>query len=95
MRSVNIKTRPGESVTIYSGNGQLVLQVRRLVHGNDDPTACSFKSGIVLTPVECARIAAELMIAAGQEMKASSAPGGQGDAGAGEPEQQESPEPPA
>ena len=74
MRTVNIKTRPGESVTIYSGHGRLVLQVRRLVHGSDDPAAASFKSGVELTPADAARVAAELLTAAGDQVTADPPP---------------------
>ena len=52
---------------MYEGGGRLVLQMRRPVHGGDDPAAASFKSGVVLTPAEAANVAATLLTAAGME----------------------------
>ena len=64
MRNFKIEGRPGEAVMIYSGDGQIILQVRRLVHGVDDPLAASFKSGVRLDAVTAARVAVELLQAA-------------------------------
>ena len=69
MRQVMLKLAGGEGVAVYNGGGGVVLQVRRLVHGAEDPTAASFKSGVVLTPVVAARVAAELLTAAGMEAR--------------------------
>jgi hypothetical protein len=67
MRQVHLKLVSGESVAVYGGEGKLVLQVRRLVHGAEDPLAASFKSGVALTPAEAARVAAELLTMAAAE----------------------------
>ena len=66
MRTLSIDAGQGEKVVIYSGEGRIVLQVRRLIHGADDPTAPSFKSGVTLTPTQAARVAAELLTVAGK-----------------------------
>jgi hypothetical protein len=64
MRSVKIDGREGEAVMVYSGNGRIVLQVRRLVHGALDPLAPSFKSAVQLDPITASKVAAELLAAA-------------------------------
>ena len=66
MRSANVQLRGGESVLIYAGDGRVVLQVRRLVHGHEDPAAASsFKSGVTLDAARAVAVAAELLRAAG------------------------------
>ena len=64
-----MKLASGEGVAVYAGEGKLVLQVRRLVHGADDPLAASFKSAVVLTPAEAVRVAAELLTLAAEEVR--------------------------
>jgi len=61
MRFVNVVSGDGESVMVYSGDGRIVLQVRRVVHGQDDPLAASFKSGVLLDKVAALRVASELL----------------------------------
>ena len=64
MRVVTIGLSDGEKILVYSGDDQIVLQVRRLVHGDADPLAASFKSGVQLDAIAAMRVAAELLSAA-------------------------------
>lgn len=64
MRESMTKLASGEAVVVYSGDGRIVLQVRRLVHGADDPLAASFKSAVTLTVPEALRVACELLAVA-------------------------------
>jgi hypothetical protein len=61
MRELMMKLASGEAVVVYSGEGRIVLQVRRVVHGADDPVAPSFKSAVTLTVPEALRVASELL----------------------------------
>ena len=56
-----LKLASGDKVMIYISNGQIVLQVRHLIHGDADPTAASFKSGVPVTSGEAIAIARELL----------------------------------
>lgn len=64
MRNNTFKLSAGDAIVVYSEPGRIVLQVRRLVHGADDPLAASFKSGVLLAPAEAIKVATELLIAA-------------------------------
>jgi hypothetical protein len=69
MTQIHLKLTSGDGVSVYNADQGIVLQVRRLVHGDDDPTANSFKSGVVLTPAEATRVAAELLAIVGRELR--------------------------
>ena len=69
MTQTHLKLSTGDGVSIYNADNGIVLQVRRLVHGADDPCANSFKSDVVLTPMGATRVAAELLSIVCRELK--------------------------
>jgi hypothetical protein len=69
MTQVHVKLSGGEGVSLYGTDRGIVLQVRRLVHGADDPLAASFKTGVLLTAAEASRVAAELLTLASRDLK--------------------------
>lgn len=73
-RSVRFAAEAGDAVHVFSGRGNIILQLRREVRTEHDPTATSFKAAVTLTPVQALAIAGELLTAASRALTPASEP---------------------
>jgi hypothetical protein len=62
-RVVKIKLDEAYSVFVRSGEGRIILQLRRLVHDSEDPVTPSFKSAVELEREQALKLAGELLLA--------------------------------
>jgi hypothetical protein len=64
-RALHVPTQAGDAVHIYSKAATIVLQLRRDIPTEADPSAVSFKVSVSLSPAEALKIAGELLTVAG------------------------------